>query len=234
MTNLETLKYDPKWLEFGFLTDDELKSQREEFDKGRDLNTEHYRYKKFIDVINKKSKFSDREINCFLELVELDEDQVMSSSALADLIKSKKLTNYQYLKVKHVFLSYGDWANKVVERIEKPYELTFNKEFCDLLEIKISNLLFNSNIASWKGFWCDGIEVIEVSKKAINNKRQLETRIWIGKDGQNEYRLILKFGKYALRRFVKGTKMIDCIPENNIEDWMRINESQKIVEIQLK
>ena len=81
-------------------------------------------------------------------------------------------------------------------------ETPFNREFCTKLEFRISSELENSNDEGLKGFWCDGIlwkPLMEnqLSKKHVNDKRQIITKAWIGKTGQTEYKATIHFGKYS-------------------------------------
>jgi hypothetical protein len=40
-------------------------------------------------------------------------------------------------------------------------------------------------------------------------------------------------GNRSLRRFAKGTSMIDCIPDSTSMDWIEINTHKKTIEIKL-
>jgi len=114
--NQSKLKYHKKWFEYGFISETELTNQIKEYDKGEDAYSEHYRYKSFLDFIKKKRKFEDNEIIKFIELVELDIDQGMASSALVKLFLSKKLTPGQIENVSEKLKKYGDWAKKIVNK----------------------------------------------------------------------------------------------------------------------
>jgi len=117
---IEKLKYAKKWLEYGFINESELAIQIEEFEKGEDLNTEHYRYKSFLNILQKKLIFTDEEIDNFIELVELDDDQGMAGTALCKMYLCSKLTNLQLTKVEIAFIKFGSWAEKIINRrIEK-------------------------------------------------------------------------------------------------------------------
>ena len=60
------------------------------------------------------------------------------------------------------------------------------------------------------------------------------TKAWIGYDGQGEYELIIKFGKYSLKRYAKGTSLKDCVPGDDSMNWINIDVEQQTIEIQLK
>jgi hypothetical protein len=59
------------------------------------------------------------------------------------------------------------------------------------------------------------------------------TKAWIGTNGQDEYEMTIRFGKYALRRYSKGTEMIDCIPSSESMDWIDIEPEKKKIGIRL-
>lgn len=124
---------------------------------------------------------------------------------------------------------------KAQQNIETP----FNEEFCTRLEYRICHELEKSTDPELKGFWCDGISWNptsdnQLTKKSVNDTRQIVTKAWIGKDGQDEYEMKIRFGKYSLRRYSKGTEMIDCIPSSDSMDWIDIEPEHKKIEIRLK
>lgn len=115
----------------------------------------------------------------------------------------------------------------------------FNESFCIQLEYLLGQAFGNSSREDIKGFWCDGVSwesvpEIMLTRKSINDTKQLVTKAWIGKEGQDEYELTLRFGPYALRRYAKGTDMVDCIPSPESMDWIDIDPDRKRIEISLK
>lgn len=231
--DLKLLAYTPKWIEYGFLTQEQYNLQLIEFEKVEDTNKEHYRYRSFIDFIEEKSAFKDDDISHFLELVEMDVDQAMASSALVQLLKSKKLTPSQYMNVKLAILKY-DFGEKLIKKYEATLQGSFNSDFCHCLETAINNALANSDNSNLQGLWCDGVEPQHFSKKYINDKRSLSTRMWMGKDGQTEYSLTIHLGKYSLRRYAKGSSMEDCIPDTPINQWLTINDDANQIDLHLR
>ena len=88
---------------------------------------------------------------------------------------------------------------------------SFNEDFCVYLEYHLCRTFERSNNKTFKGYWCDGVSwhpTIDshISKKHVNDTRMIETTAWIGKTGQEEFTLIIKFGKYSLRRYGQGFK----------------------------
>jgi len=46
--------------------------------------------------------------------------------------------------------------------------------------------------------------------------------------------MTIHFGKYALRRYAKGTELIDCIPGAESMDWIDIDVESKNIDLRLK
>ena len=114
------------------------------------------------------------------------------------------------------------------------FKESFNEEFCEHLEIHLSEIFKISNKKEIRQLWCDGIVCNHHSKKYINENRKLVTMAYIGQNGQDEFEMVIKFGKYVLRKYAKGREMIDCIPKSNSPNWLTIDKENKYIEIQLK
>lgn len=117
-------------------------------------------------------------------------------------------------------------------------ETPFNEAFCTRLEYRICHELEKSTDQQLKGFWCDGISWSpcknQLTKKHVNDKRRIETKAWIGKTGQTEFKAIIYFGKKALSKYAKGMELIKCIPEIETRtDWIEIDLKNKIIEIRI-
>ena len=124
--------------------------------------------------------------------------------------------------------------NQTKDIIETP----FNKDFCYKLEFRICHEFENLKDTALKGFWCDGVlwePSIEsqLTKKYVNDKRQIVTKAWIGKTGQTEYQTTIYFGKKSLSKYAKGIDLTDCIPEEGSEDWIEIDVVNKTLGIKL-
>ena len=121
---------------------------------------------------------------------------------------------------------------------EKNIELPFNKEFCARLEYRICHELEKSTDPELKGFWCDGISWLptekQLTKKHVNDNRKIETKAWIGKTGQTEFRAIINFGKKALSKYAKEMDLTECIPDLESQaEWIEIDIENKILKIEL-
>ncbi|PCJ64884.1 MAG: hypothetical protein COA58_11465 [Bacteroidetes bacterium] len=114
----------------------------------------------------------------------------------------------------------------------------FNEEFCTQLEYQICKELEKSDDQELRGFWCDGVSClpteIQLTKKHVNDNRKIETKAWIGKDGQDVYLTIIYFGKKALKRYAKDKDLTDSIPPLNSEqEWIEIDIENKSIELRL-
>lgn len=111
---------------------------------------------------------------------------------------------------------------------EQNIETPFNEEFCTRLEYRICHELKKSTDPVLKGFWCDGISWLpnekQLTKKHVNNKRKIETKAWIGRTGQTEFKAIINFGQKALSKYAKGMDLTDCIPDLEFQaEWIEID-----------
>ena len=118
-------------------------------------------------------------------------------------------------------------------------EESFNKEFCDHLEYHLCWTFANSPNPVLRAFWCDGVLELpsghyQITKKSVNDTRRIDTTAWLGKSGQEVYDMTIRLGRYSLRRYAKGSNMIDCIPDEYTMDWISIDTENKVIEVCLK
>ncbi len=98
---LGTLRYDARWLEYGFLDEALLQRQIDYFSTSEDQGTEHYRYAAFQIVLHNHPALDDTEVGQYVELAQADEDQLMAGAALADLIGWAGLSPHQFNALSH-------------------------------------------------------------------------------------------------------------------------------------
>lgn len=96
---LSVLSYSDLWLKFGFLTEEVLNEQIKIFETSDDKSTEHYRYASFKKYLNSRDEFTVDEINKYLHLAKIDEDQMMAGAAVIDLFYALNLTDDQFNKI---------------------------------------------------------------------------------------------------------------------------------------
>lgn len=113
-----------------------------------------------------------------------------------------------------------------------------DRNFCEQLEYKICEAFSQLVNESTKGYWCDGVLESEsenlYTSKFINDNRKIQLKAFIGKDGQDEYELILHFGLNSLSKVARHLEFIDTFPIDNIDKKFNINIEQRKIEIQLE
>lgn len=115
---------------------------------------------------------------------------------------------------------------------------SFNQQFCEDLEYYLCDVFESMDDDSVKGFWCDGVLAPfvdnELSKKHVDDSKQIVARAFVGRDGQEEYTLVLTFGKYSLRKYADGHRLNDCLPDIHSRGSFIINTNRKTMELFLK
>jgi len=117
-------------------------------------------------------------------------------------------------------------------------ETPFNEKFCSRLENQICHEFEKSTDPELKGFWCDGVSWFptekQLTKKYVNDNRKIETKAWIGKTGQTEYKATIHFGQKALSKYAKGMDLTECIPDLESQaEWIEIDIKNNIIAINL-
>ncbi len=112
-----------------------------------------------------------------------------------------------------------------------------DQNFCEFLEYEICKAFERSDNDQIKGFWCDGVLLnqpdIAYSHKFVNDNRQVILKAFIGKDGQTEYELTLKFGNKALSRYARNLDIKECVTNLDKHNWFDIDTKRNKIEIQL-
>jgi len=108
-----------------------------------------------------------------------------------------------------------------------------NQEFCDFLEYQITKALKHLDKEDIKGFWCDGVLLGNCSQKIIKEDRCMMLKAFIGRDGQTEYDLKLKFGNKALALIERNLDITACLPAPTEPNWFSIDTKRNKVEVQL-
>ena len=115
---------------------------------------------------------------------------------------------------------------------------SFNDDFCLRLEYHLCETLWKSTRGDIRGFWCDGVGFWDsdpqITKKRVNGTRRIETVAYLGKSGQEPYKMTIRLGRYALRRYARGNSMVDCIPSNETMDWIDVDTVKRTIEIRLR
>jgi hypothetical protein len=112
-----------------------------------------------------------------------------------------------------------------------------DQDFCEFLEYEICKAFEHSDNSEVKSFWCDGVTFSQpeyyYSQKFVNDNREIKLEAFIGRDGQSEYELTLKFGTKALSRYTKNLEINECVPNPEKKNWFDIDIKRNKIEIQL-
>lgn len=117
------LGYTQKWWDYHFLTPSILQQQLEEYAKGEDGHTEHYRYWTFLNFLEGKEQLSQQEIEHFLELALEDSDSSMAGAVVKVLFCSSLLSPSQYQFIKSQLPNFGAWTEKLIARQDLQQQL---------------------------------------------------------------------------------------------------------------
>ena len=112
---LDTLNYSQKWLEYGFIDEDLLIDQFNEFHSSDDKKTAHYRYSSFIKFLDSVEKITDEQLKQLVELCVEDEDKLTAGAALMKLIKYRSILTLEQLTEfeKHEIVAADDFQSAI-------------------------------------------------------------------------------------------------------------------------
>jgi hypothetical protein len=82
-----TLKFSQGWIDLGIITPSKLKQLETEWVKGEDTNTEHYRWRVFLEFIKMQTSLDKKTAIALYELGENDPDISMGSSIMAHILQ---------------------------------------------------------------------------------------------------------------------------------------------------
>ena len=120
---------------------------------------------------------------------------------------------------------------------------SLDSEFIRALEDYLDNILVRFQDKRINSLSTDGILLPwmdkHLSRKSVNNTRQIPgiTVFFLGlekRSGNTAYELTLKLGKYALRRYAKGTSLTDSIPDTSSNEWITVDSENRKLELRLK
>jgi len=103
---LNILGYDKRWLEYGFLTIEELENQFSDYSNALNnpnskeanngfQNPEHFRHGLFWKISEDRKSFNNEELRQLIDLVNCDEDQIMAENIYTYLLSKKRINAEQ-------------------------------------------------------------------------------------------------------------------------------------------
>ena len=134
---IDELHFHPRWFETGFLPDAFFARQLAHFRSGDDSGwqcLEHHRYAAFKTVLASHDDFNQEQLEQYIALCLLDEDQSMADAALIDLLRWRGLTSEQYAYLaQHEAFSFAA-AQKIIWRIRMRASLLLDSRSMALLD----------------------------------------------------------------------------------------------------
>jgi len=128
---LERLGYSEQYLTHGIISMTLLQKQYDDYIRGKETNTEHFRYKVLINYIDTISTLSEEIFDVLLSIIKLDEDTAMSLSVCYYLGNKKKLNDRQWQSLKKLITEYGGNPKKThlidLDRLIDKNELSIKK-----------------------------------------------------------------------------------------------------------
>ena len=114
---------------------------------------------------------------------------------------------------------------------------SFTVDFCNRLEYHLSQAFGNSQNQETKRFWCDGIEVPDAGNQSMENfieAKEIVTGAWVGLTGQDKYKMVIRLGSESLGKCLKGLSLNNCLPSNELLDWVALDVQNRVIILQLK
>jgi hypothetical protein len=89
MDIFQTLEFSQDWVELGIITPEKLKQLEAEWAKGEDTNTEHYRWRAFLDFMGSREVLDENTARALYKLGANDPDGAMGGSIMAEILRRK-------------------------------------------------------------------------------------------------------------------------------------------------
>ncbi|MCB0692126.1 MAG: hypothetical protein KDC16_10810 [Saprospiraceae bacterium] len=128
---LQKLGYSEQYLTHGIISMTLLQKQYDDYIRGKETNTEHFRYKVLINYIDTISTLSEEIFDVLLSIIKLDEDSTMSLSVCYYLENKKILNDIQWQRLKNLITGYGGNPKKThlidLDRLIDKNELSIKK-----------------------------------------------------------------------------------------------------------
>ena len=86
----ETLKFTNEWRELGIISDDVLASLETKWLSGEDPNTEHYRWKAFVDFMEQHPSLEHEVLRRVYSLGQFDHDSSMGGAMMVAILNRKE------------------------------------------------------------------------------------------------------------------------------------------------
>jgi hypothetical protein len=89
MDIFQTLEFSQEWIELGIITPAKLEQLKAEWDTGEDTNTEHYRWRAFLDFMQSRPSLDEDTAKALYNLGSKDPEVNMGGSMMAHILRWK-------------------------------------------------------------------------------------------------------------------------------------------------
>jgi len=131
--------------------------------------------------------------------------------------------------------NYIEFVKSQVELSETEKE-PFDGNFRNYLEYHLCRAFQNSPDKKLRWFGCDGVDIPQSSQLSIESiikTQKIETLAWMEVNGYTRYEMIIKLGPDAIKNYMEGLSLIDCLPSEESLDWVILDIEKKTIELQL-
>ena len=87
MDTFRKLQFTQEWIDLGIITPDKLDELEREWQSSDDRNTEHYRWRAFVNFMQSKASLDDNVLRRLYRLGANDADPAMGGSIMADVLR---------------------------------------------------------------------------------------------------------------------------------------------------
>ncbi len=168
---IDQLRFPAPWFDYWLLPASFFEDQIQKFHSGQDsfwLSPEHHRYEAFQTILVEQENFTDEQIEQYIELCSIDEDQTMAKTALNNLLSCPSLTAEQYSEL----TKHSAFANYTAQNI-----IWQNRMRAEMQEKSISEAAFTEILARK-----DSIIERELANAPSLSRKQLEILAAKGSD----------------------------------------------------
>lgn len=168
---IDQLRFPAPWFEYWLLPVSFFEDQIQKLHSGQDsfwLSPEHHRYEAFQTILVEQDSFTDEQLEQYIELCAIDEDQTMAKTALNNLLSCPSLTVEQYIHL----TQHAAFANYTAQNI-----IWQNKMRAAMQEESLSAAAFTEILARK-----DSIIERELANAASLSRQQLEILAAKGSD----------------------------------------------------
>lgn len=110
-------------------------------------------------------------------------------------------------------------------------------DFFVALENRLESALSTSSDPERSLCWCDGVKLpigAQPSAKTMHDSRSVTLHAYFGKNGSDNWNMIVHLGNKSISRLARGLDLTPCIPDDNSDEWIELDFKRRVGEIYMK